>query len=317
MKKIISKIAIILLILLITDRVIAWFFSKTVFSHTLSGESGGSVNYLIQQKKNTAFLIMGSSRAKHHINPSLLTNVYGGNGFNAGINGTGGLIYNSLLLQLLISKNVVPKMVILQVDAYPYFTLEEENIIPEISALYPFIGDSKALNDYIHAHAGFAERIKLLLRTYRFNGKLLNILYNYTKRNTIKNNQGFEGLTGILDTVGLQPIADLNRKHTYSRIKMDALVSIAKTCKENNIRLAVVYPPAYRNMLYLQPGYEMISSLLQKNGVTEIYDFANIDPLPELQSEILWKDATHMNNDGATIFSAMLNNDIRAANAVK
>jgi hypothetical protein len=98
---------------------------------------------------------------------------------------------------------------------------------------------------------------------------------------------------------------------------MDALVSIAKTCKENNIRLAVVYPPAYRNMLYLQPGYGMISSLLQKNGVTEIYDFANINPLPQLQSEKLWKDATHMNNDGATIFSTMLNNAIGAANTVK
>ena len=162
----------------VADRLISWIFAKAIFSKTLSGESGGTVNYLLQNKKNADFLILGSSRAKFHINPSLLTNVYDANGYNAGISGTGGLIYNNLLLQLLVSKGVKPRLIILQVDVYPYLTIENENATNEISPLYPFLGESDVVRTYISSHAGYAEKFKLLFHTYRYNGKFLNILYN-------------------------------------------------------------------------------------------------------------------------------------------
>lgn len=310
MKKIIIKLLIILAVTLVADRLFSYIFLKAIFSKTLSGESGGTVNYLLQNKKNADFLILGSSRAKFHINPALLTNVYNGNGYNAGISGTGGLIYNNLLLQLLVSKGAKPKLIILQLDVYPYFTIKDENAPNEISSLYPFLGESEVVRNYVNNHANYAEKFKLLFHTYRYNGKFLNILYNYPRRNSIPNNNGFEGLNNQFDTSGFHVSPDLSKKHTYAASKLEALTGIVATCKNNGIPLQVVISPSFENSLLLNEGNRMLINLLHQKGVEHIYDYSNVDSIPALQPATMWKDAAHLNTNGATIFSKILNEAI-------
>ncbi|MFT3908801.1 MAG: hypothetical protein QM737_05205 [Ferruginibacter sp.] len=311
MKKIIIKLSILILILFTSDRLIAYFFSGYVFKYTMSGESGGSINYLIKNKKNIDFLIMGSSRAKHHINPALLSDLYGGNGYNAGLNGTGGVVYANLLLNLLIDKGIVPKMLVLQTDAYPYYLNENSNIYAEIATLYPFINESNKLKKLIEENTDYAEKIKLALYSYRFNGKFLNIIYNYPKRNSIKDNTGFEGRPEKLDTTGFRLLGDNEKPHKLSAVKLKALQNIIQTCKDNNIKLAIVLPPSYRNNIYWKAGNDAIIDVMHKNGVNNIYDFSDVNKYPALQPKEMWKDITHLNNDGATLFSLMINDSLK------
>ncbi|MEO6670167.1 MAG: hypothetical protein ABIN36_11865 [Ferruginibacter sp.] len=312
MKKILLKIFVLLLVLLIMDRLFTYFFTKEIFYKTMAGESGGSVNYLIQKKQHVSFLILGSSRAKHHIDPALLSNVYNGDGYNAGINGTGGLIYNSLLLKLLIEKKRIPKLVILQVDAYPYFTMKDDNVNAEISPLYPFIDESPALSNYFKEQTGYAEKIKMWLHAYRFNGKLLNIVYNYARRNSVTNNNGFEGLAGQIDTTGSFVPVDTGKTFHFSEIKMKALQDIAQTCKLNGIRLLLLLPPSYKNIILLKPGNDAILSLLHSNDVYDIFNFSDVGTIPALESNLYWRDQTHLNKEGAAIFSVVFNDSLKS-----
>ena len=299
-----------MVIMLAADRLFFYFFSKTIFSKTLSGESGGSVNYLIQKKKNIDFIILGSSRAKHHINPALLTNVYAGNGYNAGINGKGGLMYNSMLLELLVAKRIIPKLVILQFDPYPYLLAKDENTDREVSQLYPFIDEAATLKASIKKNTGFTEKAKLFLHCYRFNGKLLNILFNYTKRNTTAANNGFEGLSGKLDSSSFAITNNLIAKYDYSPVKLNSLVDIIKTCRTNNTRLVMIFPPYYRNSALYEQQNHMISTLIQKHAAVKILDFSALERYPSLQPAAMWKDEGHLNNEGAAVFSRMINDSL-------
>ena len=307
MKKILIQLFILLTVLIITDRVLIYFFTKFIYSKTISGESTGSVNYLLQKKKNADFIILGNSRAKHQIDPALLSNVYNGNGFNAGINGVGGIVYNDILLHLLLSKGLKPKMIILEADAYPYFTTKDEIIADELIPLYPFINESETLRRFIKKNTGYTEKFKLLFHSYRYNGMFFRVLFNYIKQNSVTDNNGFEGLQGTFDTTGFKVSDDLSKPQLYSQLKLNTLVDIVQTCTTNNIKLVVVFAPSYKNSTFLKEGTDMMIELLRKNGVTAVYDFSAIEKIPLLQSNSMWKNAIHLNKDGAIIFSRKLN----------
>lgn len=297
----------LLTVLIITDRVLIYFFTKFIYANTISGEGTGSVNYLLQKKKNIDFIILGNSRAKHQINPALLTNLYNGNGFNAGINGVGGIVYNNILLHLLLSKGLKPKTILLEADAYPYYTTKDEIVADELIPLYPFINESEVLRKYIKENTGYEEKFKLLFHSYRYNGMFFRVLFNYIRQQSVTDNNGFEGLLGTFDTTGFKVPGDLSNPQLYSQLKLNTLVDIVQTCKANNIKLAVVFAPSYKNSLTLKKGNDMMIELLRKNGVTAVYDFSAIETIPELYSNNLWRNATHLNKDGAVIFSQKLN----------
>jgi hypothetical protein len=310
MKKIIIHLVIFITAIMLVDRMGAYLFTRFIFSNTMSGDSGGGVNYLLQKKKNIDFVILGSSRARHHIDPSLLTNVYNGNGYNAGIDGTGGIAYNAMLLHLMIEHNNHPKLVIIQIDPYPYFADGDENITNELLPLYPFLNNSKSLSEFIYEQIDYSKKFKLFFHSYRYNGKFLRVLYNYNKRNAVENNNGFEALNGTIDSTSFKKQTTLN-SNRYASIKLKALLDIIQTSKKNNITLAVVFPPTYNNNAFNKPVTDYITSLLKQNGVKNIFDFADIEKIPALEHASLWKDAGHLNKNGAAIFSARLNDTMR------
>lgn len=307
MKKIFLYLAVLILSLIITDRLFFYFFTKHIFSKTLSGDSGGSVTYLLQKKKNTAFIIMGSSRAKYHINPALLSNLYNGNGYNSGVAGTGGIVYNYMLLQLLISKNSKPKTVILQVDPHMYFTSGVEDYTYELLPLYPYINECKLLHSFIYQNTNYAEKFKLFFYSYRYNGKFFGVLYNYTKRNAVIDNNGYEGLLGKIDTASFRPADARKQTYAYSNTKLSALTNFVKTCKTENINLYVVIMPTYKNSGFSKQAKDTITDILDKYNSLTIYDFYNFEKNALLQSPDLWKDGSHLNSKGAAIFSKQLN----------
>ena len=306
MKRILLTLAIFLVVFVAADRIFTFIFSKQIFSKTLSGESGGSLNYLLKKKKNIDFLILGSSRAKHQIDPALLTNVYKGNGYNAGINGVGTIVYNSVLLDILIQNKVVPKMVILQTDKYQ-LTHSESKAGTEVVPLYPFINQSSLMENYI----SFQERCKLLIQAYRYNGKFLNVVFNYLKRNSVKDNTGYVDLREHMDSLSVRKIAPKPASRlVLSQDRMKALQSIVELCKKHDIKLVVVFPPVYNNAGYDEKGNEQLYAAMRGEGVPNILNFSDIHKLPMLEPASMWKDADHLNYAGAAIFSKALNESV-------
>jgi hypothetical protein len=303
MKKIILKILFLLFIVIGLDQLIGFAFSKYIFQNTFSGEKGGGINYLIEKAAQLDFVIMGSSRAKYQIDPNLITSM-NGDGYNAGMNGVGTILFNSVLLDLLSQDNKIPKSIILQIDVQDF---EKKNETIEISALYPFYSKSTLLQHFTKS-LSYEEKIKTKFTSYRFNGKVLNILFNFLKRNKLLSNNGFGISEAKLDSTNFVVEHKVEKPLVFSELKLEALNSFINNCKKHKVNLFVVLTPSYGNKLYRPFENERILKTIKStsNSVCTI-DLSNVDNMQEIKSANYWKDGTHMNKWGAELFSKKLN----------
>lgn len=307
MKKILIKIAVIFLIVLIFDRLFSFVFTKHIFEKTISGESGGNLNYLLEKKKNADYIILGSSRAKHQVDPEKLTAI-NGIGYNAGINGVGTILHSNIVLDILLHENFKPKIILLQIDAINFAAEHLESYQYGLNSLYPYYKKSKLLQSSVK-ELPFEEQLKLNFEMYKFNGKITNLLLNYFKQQSVVDNNGYFPLYQTMDSVNQQdlPFAKFN----FSAKKLQVLNNIITSCKQNNIQLVIIFPPYYKNVNYKKDEVNFLKNYISNiSGKVNIIDMANITNLPDLQNAQNWKDIGHLNNIGAAKFSASLNDSL-------
>lgn len=304
MLQIIKKVIIILIIVIIIDKIFSYTFTNYIFKKTISGESGGTINYVINKKNNLDFLIIGPSRAKHGIDPILLTSL-GNNGYNLGINGT--TVLNSLLiLDILVKNNVTPKTLIISADLSDYVDNTNQQILDQIKRVYPY--DTPLLKEYVDK-IGYVERAKYFFGSYRFNRKILNVAYNFTKRNTVADNNGYVGLPNMTDKPDVKYDTE-NFIYKNNSTNVEALKKIKKICDENNIKLIVVFSPSYKNVFYNEIQQKLMIEDFKKENISNIIDLSNINQSPDLLKKENWRDAIHFNYFGSQKFSKILNEEI-------
>jgi hypothetical protein len=308
MKKIFLFLCCFVLGVFILDRTISTLFEKFIFNKTYSGESGGNLNYLFQKKNNISFLVAGSSRAKNMINPDSLS-ALSGEGYNAGVNGVGGVLYMNVLADLLLNKKIKPKYFILQTDVRDFSINRANGNRAEITRLYPFIDDSKILQQY-SKQLGFEETLKLNLNLYKFNGKFYNIIINRFKNNNSNNSNGFNALTGAMSLMNEHETID--NLEQFDSLKIDALNNIIKVCDDNKIILFIVFPPRYKNVMPEQTQLTRLLSRLKINPDSYVIDMIDINKFPDLKDKINWKDEAHLNVLGANKFTVYLNDSIQS-----
>ncbi len=308
MRRIIKNIFLLIFTIAIVDITFGFTFKKYIFDKTLSGENGGSLNYLLTKKKNVDFLIFGTSRAKHHFNPDSLFDTHL-EGYNAGINGTGGIIYNTVLLDLCIHHNVNPKLIILQLDVMD-FCDASNNYSSDLIFLYPFYNESKVLRDFV-AKDGWKETLLAHSNLYRFNGKLYNIAFNFLKKNSVVDNNGFVPLIGVIDTTKLAIRAAKCTTIDKNNKQLDALNQFYNMCTNNKIELKIVLPPSYKNYIYF-PNLddEFTTYLKAKMPKATLLNYSNIECCKSISGHDNWKDELHLNEKGAAVFSKIVNNQI-------
>jgi hypothetical protein len=307
MRTILIKIAGILVAILILDRSLAYLFQEAIFNKTLVGESGGTINYALQNKKNLDFLVLGSSRARYQVDPKQIT-ALGTNGYNLGVSGTN-VINSDIILDILLNNQVRSKTLIVQTDLRDYIGVQtHRNKLDQVRSLYPYANQTKLIAEYVQA-SGWQEEIKFFFNLYKYNGKMLNITFNFLKSGSVEDNVGYVGLPDVIQKPGA-PLGAESYQYNQNSLSTNALLHIAELCKENSIRLIVVIPPSYKNNLYNKDEQlKMDDDLREKNFLT-IIDMADVYQYPELLDDLNWKDDTHLNAVGAEKFSRLLNTKI-------
>jgi hypothetical protein len=303
MKQIIIKIATLITITFLCDRVIGFVFEKYIFQKTLSL---GSVNYLLKKEANIDFMIAGTSRAVFQIDPALITAV-DGIGYNAGASGSGNMQYVSSLLDIIINKKIVPKTLLLQLDAGGFV---KKTTNKELIQLYPFYDKSLQLQQYASA-LGFQERMKLLFRMYRYNGQVPGIVANFLRTQPTPDGNGFIPNPKIFDTTKETVVPfPSNVFENFNEDRLGALINIFEQCRVNQIKLFLIFPPTYNNGVYRQQNHFRLIQYIRSKTSEPIIDMADIRKFKDLQSSINWLDANHLNSIGAAKFSHYLNDSL-------
>lgn len=297
------------LLVILADRIIGFLIEK---AHTQNPPRNiGALNHVISQEKPYQQLIIGSSRALHGVIPQLLTK----KSFNMGWDGTA-IDMHLAVLKVLESKKKLPKVILLNLDEKMVFDTGTEYVgIEELSTFY---NKNEWVSRQIDKQSKYNSFL-YLLKTYKFNGKI-SALFNPTDRFKNDSARGYLPLKP-------QPRAPkffetlIERKLTKSdllgKVSSDLnplfvshFLELLNLAQVNKVKLIVFSPPLYGTRIH-EPAKKKLYDLMCKKGVTYL-DYRSQFRIDKgiVSDDTLWKDLSHLNNEGAKVFTKRLNKDI-------
>jgi len=261
------------------------------FTHQASGEYAVA-NHVVY-KLNEDVLVLGSSRASHHYNSSLIKDSLKLSCFNGGRDGEG-LLYSTAIFELALQRHI-PKVVILDVTSDVLSEKEDEK--SRLSILLPYLKQSDIVSNMIEKK-GKLELIKSRLQTYRYNGQVVSIFQHYflSSGNAV---MGFDPLTNKMDAgkvsthTSLKPYSD-----NISADNVEALNLLINECKRKRIQLFVFVSPRYNDDTQ-QNSYLKMKSICNSNKVI-FHDFTND---VYFKNPEYYSDRAHLNSRGADLYT--------------
>jgi hypothetical protein len=219
--------------------------------------------------------------------------------YNAGCNGQG-LYYYKGLVDLILNKQA-PAIVILNIDAG--VVQDSARYLNRATTLAPFMGESKIIQSMIFSK-GPLERLKYMSLSYRFNGKPLAIVKNlFVEDRSIA---GYEP-----KNARLQPEQAIEREltsNTPDKKMLDVLREIILQLKNAGVHVILVNSPRWLKegtiAPYRRPILEEIRNLAQSEQVSFLAVTQENTPL--FQDSSYFFDTSHLNEDGAGVFSEIL-----------
>lgn len=304
MLKNIIKIVIFLLILLALDR----FIAAGISTAAIARQFDTRIQDLIEGKIDADLLIMGSSRSARDLIPTEIdTRAYSLSFPGSNID------FHESILRLVISSKKIPKEIILAVDD-DFELTDNENITYREDLFYPYI-------KYWEVNKILAERgkknlyLSAISRTYAENLNLETALDYFEKGKLLP-----EPLTEVqtdgsmtlkikadsYDTLKFDEIQKTYDKSKESQVLVDKFLNFIKLCKENNIKLYIIFPPILR-----VPTSGFAERIKKLAGSVQGANITYSDFTAPYKDKKYFYDMHHLDYDGAVIFSREISKMIK------
>jgi len=244
-------------------------------------------------------LIMGSSRACHHYDPRVISCATGMSTFNSGQDGNGIILMYGLLSMNL--EHNTPKIIIYDVTPeYDIQVYDDDSNLRYLALLKPFYHHPE-IHDLIR-DVSPKESVKLLSNLYRYNSNWLTIVNDYFKGQEDPF-QGYKPVYNRLSSLSQNQIEESER--IIDPIKQRFLQSMIRLVKERGIKLFFVFSPKAGH--WDSSVFSPIETLCQAEGIPyfNYYFDEDLSTRPEL-----FNDMYHLNDEGASLFSAKIATEI-------
>lgn len=288
------KVILIIIIILVIDQGIG-----TILKHFYFRQKHGEASNITYAIDSTVadILIFGSSRAKHHYIPQILGDGLHYSCFNVGADG------NYLLYSYAIFKTIInrynPKLIIFDIRPYELGYIASE--YDRLSLLLPYYQKYPEIRQAIELRGPF-EKIKHISAIYSFNSLIFQIVNGNLGVSKPKESD-LQGYTPLFKKMQPQKIGTWDICGiTLDEDKINVLKDIILTCKQKNIELIFVHSPIWINMKQSN-CQNIIHDVCFENNVRYI-DQANDSTF--MKRPDYFEDFSHLNNEGAKVFSNML-----------
>jgi len=249
---------------------------------------------------NADIIILGSSRASHHYIPQLIQDSIGMSCYNTGRDGN--YLFYSYSIFKSITKRYTPKIIVLDIN--PDELGFNQKYYDGLSTLLPYYKTKPELQRIINLKSCF-ERIKLQSSIYPFNSTLLELF----KANLNANSEVTKALKGYIplygSSINKSKIGKVENEVVSARIdtnKIAVLTDLAKECNKLGVKLLVFNSPRYSNAINVK-AEKYIADIMKSNRA----DFTNYGHDNYfLTNPDLFKDASHLNNNGAIVFTNLV-----------
>ncbi|MDO6807527.1 hypothetical protein Q4603_02855 [Zobellia galactanivorans] len=291
-----SRILILfLMVSYVTDKLV-YFGIRQIENGVYTGQSVGKLNQYLSIKDSLDFIVFGSSRANHHINPSLISE----NGYNMGMDGQK-IAFSATLFKLLPNR----KQTVL-------FHIDPENAVDDLYKADD-LGSLKAMyykNEIVRNEIDKYKKMNPLQKFYwciSYNGILFGVIKNYLKPNyNYTTYNGYDPLRvnnssnrNVLELKeGEMQMECAKREYTLNPIYRAYLLDLKGFSEKNGKRLIFFTSPKLFDNC--KEDNLFLSEEMNKMNLT-YKDFS--DFFGKNSDVSNWKDATHMSEKGAIYFT--------------
>ncbi|MGV3528135.1 MAG: hypothetical protein ACO1OO_04500 [Flavisolibacter sp.] len=289
------------------DYVMSYYLSH---SHDSPGEFE-VWNDIYSSNANCDIAIYGSSRAWVQIDPNILGDSLNSEVYNFGMDGHNFWLQYLRHLELL-KHNQKPKVIVLSVDV---FTLQKRPDLYQQDQFLPNMLWNSTVQEYTSSYTGY-KGVDYYIPLIRYAGRTTSFVKMaktfFRVKTSSYRNRGFLGMERVWNN----DLAEAKAGTDSYTVNLDAS-SIAlfdkfiKQCKRDNIKLFLVYAPEFID------GQKFVSN---RNLIIGLYkSFSNKYSIPFwdysedtiCQSRKYFYNASHLNKQGAEMFSRMLASDLK------
>lgn len=287
-----------------------WFLTNQLKT-SREGEFG-VWNDIYNGRINADIVVYGSSRAMVHMDPAIIQDSMSASCYNLGING-----HNFWLSYLrhkeLLKFNKKPKLIIYSVDV---FTLTKRPDLFNADQFLPYMLNNKDVELATKDYKGFSY-YDYHLPLLRYTGKYKTIggIVKYMIRPTASDSGRYRGYSSQ-DHAWNDDLAKAKRKFSDFRVDMDSTSvnlfdKFIRECKSEGIELVFVYTPEYIE------GQEFVKNRSEILGTFQHFaDKYNLKFFDYSADSISFDkkyfyNASHLNKDGAELFTSKLVNDLK------
>jgi len=294
-----GKFFIFILIVISLDSFIGFFCKKLYYKS--KDFTIAKLRYTLDSTKED-ILILGSSRAEHHFVPKIIKENLGLSVYNCGI---GGEDLDFSLIQLYESlKRYKPKVIIAEVSPS---SLSLPNPKENLKVLLPYYKKSPLIFNALTNNAPL-EKLKFISTIYPFNSTISSLLKGIFKHPSDSLN-GLLPLYGNIDTNGLANKIYAGLPSAFPSEKFNNLKQLISLCQHESLPLFIVNSPVYLT----NSNYDAISNQIENIClVSKNVRYLNYSNCNLVYNQIsFFKDHTHLNYQGAKIFSEVLSKDLK------
>jgi hypothetical protein len=296
MKKVFKVTIIILLCIFSLDLMIAYSLDLAL-KKVNSGQYGKITEAIFRD--TSEIIILGSSRAKHHYSPQVVSEKLNASCFNSGEAGQG-FLYSKIVLDAVLKRHI-PSLVIIDLNINNILDDKREK---NVLILLPYCYSDKQMLAQISVENS-SVKVFSFLKTSLFNSTIFDILYGNLKSDKLVTSmKGFEPLTGG-NKNKLKILPDKRVNYDLRENKaIKYLFQLLNILKEKGIKSVVVISPTYDPYYsHNDPALdELINSI--NRYTSNIYDFSYDERFFNIAK--LYYDNTHLNQEGAKYFTSIL-----------
>lgn len=275
-------------------------------------------NDILEKEIDSDIAIYGSSRAWVHFNSNLLTDSLGHDSYNFGVDGHNFWI-QYLRHKIYIENNRRPKVIILSVD---YSTLQKREDLFNYNQFLPYMLWNEDIKEYTSDYIGFQNldfKIPLLRYVGKFNFFLDALALQFKNEEAVqRRDKGFAGV----ELTWQNDLEEAKKKNkSYKVILDDASIELFDTflmeCDKNDITVLMVHAPIYYEGLQYIENNEEVLEVLRSFSKKHSLDFLDYSKDKICYDKSRFYNATHLNKEGANIFTNKLIQDIRNTKAIQ
>lgn len=292
------KILKFVCVFLIADFVLGSLASQIFFSQT-TGKYARATHAI--EETNAKILVFGSSHAHRHYVPKVLENELNKKCFNAGAEGQQ-LLYHTALQEMILNRTK-PDLIILNIDENFLYT--SKIAYDRLSDLHPYYEDHR---DVLRPILGLKSKLvdfKLFFKSYQMNSTIIHAL-----RYHVSPQKDYDGYRPLFNKIKSEEIAlnDPDEAKEYVEFIDDNFITALKTfitnAKNKNIKLVFVTSPTFNNVDHSKnKSFTTIKKIAFAEDIPLIDFFNSIEFRDKRE---LFHDFSHLNNDGAELFTKRL-----------